>query len=85
MDFKMYPLVIQDIRKVYQATDGGHEKVALKSFCLTVKQGEMFGLLGPNGAGKTTLISILTGLYEGDAGEAYIGGINIRGNTSAIH
>ena len=37
----------------------------------------MFGLLGPNGAGKTTLISMLTGLYAPNRGNAWIGGYSI--------
>mmetsp|Transcript_26279 Transcript_26279/g.23158 ORF Transcript_26279/g.23158 Transcript_26279/m.23158 type:complete len:217 (+) Transcript_26279:520-1170(+) len=37
----------------------------------------MFGLLGPNGAGKTSLISMLTGLYPPEAGNAWVAGADI--------
>lgn len=40
---------------------------------LLIERGETFGLLGPNGAGKTTLISMLTGLYPPNNGNAWIG------------
>jgi ABC-type glutathione transport system ATPase component len=49
-----YPLVVQDVRKVYP---GIHKPIiANKNITLSIKTGELFGLLGPNGAGKTTLI-----------------------------
>jgi ABC-type multidrug transport system ATPase subunit len=79
------PLIVQDVKKVYPAKDGAKEKHALKSFCLSIRRGEMFGLLGPNGAGKTTLISILTGLYEADEGKAVVNGVNILENPAQIH
>lgn len=53
-----YPLVISDLRKVY---DNG--KVAVKGLDLLLNDKEVFGLLGPNGAGKTTLISMITGVF----------------------
>ena len=73
-------MIIKNIKKVYNAGSKDNSKVALKRFCLSVKKGEMFGLLGPNGAGKTTLISILTGLYKPDDGNAIISGIDIMEN-----
>jgi len=41
---------------------------------LTINKGETFGLLGPNGAGKTTLISMITGLFPVNSGNAWIDG-----------
>ena len=72
-----YPLVIKNLRKVYKATGGKPAKVAVKDFSLHVSKGEMFGLLGPNGAGKTSLISMLTGLYAPESGNAWVAGYNI--------
>jgi ABC-type multidrug transport system ATPase subunit len=50
---------------------------AVKSFNLIVQPNTIFGLLGPNGAGKTTLISIITGMFEPDHGNAWISGHSI--------
>lgn len=57
---------------------------ALDSFDLVVEQGSIFGLLGPNGAGKTTLIRILTTLMGQSSGEAYIQGMDTRGQGREI-
>ena len=51
---------------------------AVRSFSLKVEKKETFGLLGPNGAGKTTLISMITGMFEPNYGNAWIGGYGIK-------
>jgi ABC-type multidrug transport system ATPase subunit len=79
-----YPLIIKDIRKVYPGFGGRPKKVATKKFCLRIKKGELFGLLGPNGAGKTTLISMLTGLYRPDAGNAWVAGFDIKNQLDQV-
>jgi ABC-2 type transport system ATP-binding protein len=50
---------------------------ALKDVSITIPKG-MFGLLGPNGAGKSTLMRILATLQEADAGEVFLGDLNVR-------
>ena len=77
-DYYKYPLIIKDIRKEYPGFGGRPPKVATKKFCLRMKKGEVFGLLGPNGAGKTTLISMMTGLYRPDSGNAWVAGNDIK-------
>lgn len=42
--------------------------VALNSFNMTVKSGEIVGLIGPNGSGKTTSFNVLTGIYAANGG-----------------
>lgn len=42
-------------------------------------------MLGPNGAGKTTLISLITGMYEPDNGNAWVGGYSIKGEIEKVH
>ena len=51
---------------------------AVRSFNLKINKKETFGLLGPNGAGKTTLISMITGMFEPNSGNAWIGGYSIK-------
>lgn len=48
--------------------------IALDKMQLAVKPGEILGLIGENGAGKSTLIKVLTGVYQPDSGEIYVGG-----------
>jgi ABC-type uncharacterized transport system ATPase subunit len=83
-DYYKYPLIIKDLRKVYPGFGGRPPKAATKNFCLRIRKGEMFGMLGPNGAGKTTLISILTGLYKPDSGNAWIAGYDIKDQLEVV-
>lgn len=79
-----YPLVVKDIRKVYKGKNRSEDKVAVKQMNLRIGSNELFGLLGPNGAGKTTLISMLTGLYGPDGGDAWIGGFSITDDLEQV-
>ncbi|MGH3202794.1 MAG: sugar ABC transporter ATP-binding protein [Streptosporangiaceae bacterium] len=47
---------------------------ALHGVDLRLQPGRCLGLVGRNGAGKSTLVSILSGLYEPDAGEVRLDG-----------
>lgn len=51
---------------------------ALRGVSFRVEPGEIVGYLGPNGAGKSTTVGILTGLLPATAGEARIGGHDVR-------
>ncbi|NET35957.1 MAG: ABC transporter ATP-binding protein [Cyanothece sp. SIO1E1] len=65
------PIVVQtyDLQKTYRTGFWLNRKItSLKSFTLTVFQGETFGLLGPNGAGKTTLLKTLLGIVHPSRG-----------------
>ena len=83
--FITYPLVIKNLRKVYPAAGRQASKVAIKDLSLHIRKGEMFGLLGPNGAGKSSLISILTGLYPPESGNAWVGGYDILDQIDMVH
>ena len=58
---------------------------AVDNVSLNVEAGQVVGLLGHNGAGKSTLIKILSGAYQKDSGEIWIGGkkANIRSPRDA--
>ncbi|MEI6861069.1 MAG: ABC transporter ATP-binding protein [Verrucomicrobiota bacterium] len=68
---------IRDLSKRYGAV------AAVRGVSLTIARGEIFGLLGPNGAGKTTTLECLVGLREPDAGEIFIGGLDLRRQPAA--
>lgn len=55
-----YPIVCDNLKKVYPARDGNPPKYAVKGFSLAVPKGECFGILGPNGAGKTSSINMVS-------------------------
>ena len=50
--------------------------LALDNVDFTLRKGEIHALMGENGAGKSTLIKVLTGIYQKDAGQIYISGID---------
>ena len=51
---------------------------ALRGIDLDVPEGKILAVLGPNGAGKTTAVRILATLTRADAGEATVGGFDVR-------
>lgn len=57
--------------------------VALDSFNLDVRPGEVVGLLGPNGSGKTTFFNVVTGLYKPSAGSIRFGDTELFGRSPA--
>ena len=72
-------LKICDIVKTFD-----DKKTAVDKVSINLYKDEIFALLGHNGAGKSTLISMLSGLYEATAGEAYYNGVNILDDTKMI-
>ena len=49
----------------------------LNNVSLYVKKGEIVGLLGPNGAGKTTCFRMMAGLVTPDAGQVFLGHLDL--------
>lgn len=65
----MQPIIeISNLSKRYKEAD----EFSLKSFSISVYEGQIYGFLGPNGAGKTTLISLLCGLIKPTSGSFLI-------------
>jgi ABC-2 type transport system ATP-binding protein len=56
----------------------GRTVEAVKGVDIDVAEGELVGFLGPNGAGKTTTLRMLTTLLRPTAGEATVGGCDLR-------
>lgn len=61
------------------------ETAALDSLDLEIEAGEVFGYLGPNGAGKSTTIALLLGLIRPTSGRAWIFGLDVRREATAVH
>ena len=53
----------------------------IRDFNLKVQKGEKVALVGLSGSGKSTLVSLLLRLYDIEAGEILVDGINIKNYT----
>jgi ABC-type branched-subunit amino acid transport system ATPase component len=51
--------------------------VVAQDIALEMPQGVRYALIGPNGAGKTTLINLITGMLRPDAGQIFLGDVDI--------
>ncbi len=51
--------------------------IALDSFSLDVREGELVSLLGPSGCGKTTALRVAAGFETGSLGRVHLGGRDI--------
>jgi ABC-type multidrug transport system fused ATPase/permease subunit len=56
---------------------GGEHRV-LDGADLAIAHGERVAVVGPNGCGKTTLLSMLTRLFEPEAGRVLVDGVDVR-------
>jgi ABC-type multidrug transport system fused ATPase/permease subunit len=56
----------------------GPEKGVVQIPQLGIAQGERIAIVGPNGAGKSTLAKLLARLYDVEAGEIKIAGLDVR-------
>jgi ABC-2 type transport system ATP-binding protein len=64
-------IVIRNLTKRYGSL------TAVDGLNLEVPAGAVFGLLGPNGAGKTTTLEMIEGLRRADAGEVFLGDVDL--------
>lgn len=56
----------------------GTQHPAIRDFTLTIEPGETVALVGPSGAGKSTTLALLCRLFDPQAGEILIDGVDIR-------
>lgn len=56
----------------------GRTEPALDDVSFSIELGETVALVGKNGAGKTTIVKLLGRLYDPDAGQILIDGVDIR-------
>ena len=50
----------------------------LEDVDLRIEPGELVGIIGSTGSGKTTLVSMIPRLYDPDAGEVRVDGVNVK-------
>lgn len=65
----------KDLAKIYEI--GGDKVTALAPCNITIGRCEQVAIMGPSGSGKSTLLSILGGISQPTAGNAFIKGENI--------
>ena len=54
------------------------EDRVLADIDLTIMPGSTVGIIGPTGCGKTTLVSMIPRLYDVDAGQVLVDGVDVR-------
>ncbi len=57
---------------------------SLKSFNLSLSQGELVGLVGPSGCGKTTLLRLIAGFESPDKGKIILSGNEISNSQKVL-
>lgn len=57
-----------------------NETFVLENLNCNIKDNAIYGLVGANGAGKSTLLRLINSIYNADAGEILIDGINVYDN-----
>ena len=58
-----------------------NSKLILNDLNASFKFGEITVIVGPNGTGKTSLINLLTGLFEPQSGEIFLGNTKVSTNN----
>ena len=72
-DFKNKDIIYEHVAFSYEP-----DKQILKDVNFTVPGGKMYAIVGPSGSGKSTVVNFIPRLYDVDAGEVSIGGINVK-------
>lgn len=67
-------ITFKDVGFRYPDTD----RTALEEVSLTIRPGKITALVGPKGSGKTTLVKLLCRLYDPQAGQITVDGIDRR-------
>ncbi|RSN02507.1 ABC transporter [Nonomuraea sp. WAC 01424] len=72
---------LASLESVARQESGGPSQEVLKGVSFTARPGEMIALVGHSGAGKTTITSLVSRLYDVDAGAVRINGLDVREAT----
>ncbi|MFT4540198.1 MAG: ABC-type lipoprotein export system ATPase subunit [Planctomycetota bacterium] len=75
-------LEIKGLQKSYRAPDGAWQPVIdIEDFSLD--EGEQLALRGSSGSGKTTFLNLIAGILKADAGEVWLGGVELSALTES--
>lgn len=74
-------IACRGLRKIYQ--QGKVEVPVLLGIDFEIARGERVAIVGASGSGKSTLLHLLGGLDQATAGDIFIQGKNIRGQSEA--
>jgi len=74
---------IKGMSKYFTRQDGTTNK-AVDGLTVDFYEGQITSFLGHNGAGKSTAISLLTGLFLPDSGDAFIRGHSVKHDMASI-
>lgn len=55
-----------------------HENYVLDHINFTANPGEIVGIIGSTGSGKTSMVQLIPRLYDCDAGEVLVDGVNVK-------
>ena len=55
-----------------------NENYVLENINFTANPGEIVGIIGGTGSGKTSMVQLIPRLYDADAGEVLVDGINVK-------
>jgi ATP-binding cassette subfamily B protein len=72
------PQVREGLRMVSVRFSYSEDRPVLADFDLDVAAGETVCLFGPSGAGKSTVLQLLLRLYDVDAGQVLVDGVDVR-------
>ena len=68
----------RDIEYKHVAFSYTPEKQVLTDVSFKVPGGKMYAIVGPSGSGKSTVVNFIPRLYDVDAGEVLINGVNVK-------
>ncbi len=72
VDLSDHSIAFEDVRFAYDTRE------VLHGLSFTVPAGKITALVGPSGAGKSTVASLIPRLFDPDAGQVRLGGVDLR-------